>query len=227
MKISRLHETIIKGSYLAVVLTPTSKNTLLEWWRTNVKTPFLDRVIAHHVTLKYNPDDEDLHHYQVGQDVQIEVTGYVADDLAQVVTVDCPVQSCNAHPHITVAVNKNTLPSISKKILASAAPVMVNGPALNGVIEHVLPSRLHEEKKTDFGKERKSGLHGWFSRKGGEGKSGWVDCNTCRTDPKTGKKTCKPCGRQKGEKRAYPACRPTPADCGTTGRGTSWGKKSG
>ena len=84
-----------------------------------------------------------------------------------------------------------------------------------------------KEKKTDYSKEKKSGLHGWFSRQGGKGKStGWVDCNTCRKDPKTGRKKCKACGRQKGEKRAkYPSCRPTPAACGTKGKGKKWGKK--
>jgi len=69
-------------------------------------------------------------------------------------------------------------------------------------------------------------LHKWFSRKGGSGGSkGWVDCNTCRKDPKTGKKKCKACGRQKGEKRAkYPSCRPTPSQCSRPGKGKTWGK---
>jgi hypothetical protein len=77
-----------------------------------------------------------------------------------------------------------------------------------------------------FDKEKKSGLHGWFQRRGGKGKSkGWVDCNTCRTDKKTGRKTCKSCGRQEGEKRGkYPACRPTPSACNK--RGTSKKKSS-
>ena len=77
-------------------------------------------------------------------------------------------------------------------------------------------------------KEKDKGLHGWFERQGGSGKaSGWVDCNTCKKDPKTGRKKCKPCGREEGEKRAkYPACRPTPSACGTKGKGKKWGKKS-
>jgi hypothetical protein len=76
-------------------------------------------------------------------------------------------------------------------------------------------------KKTDFSKEKESGLHGWFSRRGGEGVHGWVDCNTCRE----GK--CKPCGRKDDENRSkYPACRPTPSACKTKGRGESWGKKT-
>ena len=76
-------------------------------------------------------------------------------------------------------------------------------------------SQQLDEKKTDFSKEKSKGLHGWFSRQGGKGKSkGWVDCNTCRKNKKTGRKTCKTCGRQKGEKRGkYPACRPTPSAC--------------
>jgi hypothetical protein len=77
-------------------------------------------------------------------------------------------------------------------------------------------------EKTDFSKEKKQGLHGWFARQGGKGKSkGWVDCNTCRD----GK--CKSCGRKEGESRSkYPACRPTPSACKTKGKGKSWGKKS-
>jgi disulfide oxidoreductase YuzD len=77
-------------------------------------------------------------------------------------------------------------------------------------------------EKTDFSKEKKQGLHGWFARQGGKGKSkGWVDCNTCRD----GK--CKSCGRKEGESRSkYPACRPTPSACKTKGKGDSWGKKS-
>ena len=79
-----------------------------------------------------------------------------------------------------------------------------------------------KEVKTDFSKEKEKGLHGWFERRGG----GWVDCNTCRKDPETGRKKCKPCGREEGEDRKYPACRPTPASCGTKGKGKKWGKKS-
>ena len=71
-----------------------------------------------------------------------------------------------------------------------------------------------------FDKEKKQGLHGWFARRGGgsKGGKGWVDCNTCRKDPKTGTKKCKSCGRGSGEKRSkYPACRPTPSQCNKKG----------
>lgn len=76
-----------------------------------------------------------------------------------------------------------------------------------------------KKKKSDFSKEKSRGLRGWFSRSGAKGKSkGWIDCNTCRKDKKTGKKTCKTCGRGEGEKRSkYPACRPTPSQCTRAG----------
>jgi len=84
------------------------------------------------------------------------------------------------------------------------------------------------EEKKDFSKEKKQGLHGWFARQGGKGKSkGWVDCNTCRKDKKTGRKTCKACGRQAGEKRSkYPACRPTPSQCNKRGTSKKKGRSS-
>ena len=66
-------------------------------------------------------------------------------------------------------------------------------------------------------------LHKWFSRRGGSGHKGWVDCNTCREVD--GKTKCKQCGRAKGEKRSeYPSCRPTPAQCKQPGKGKKWGK---
>lgn len=66
--------------------------------------------------------------------------------------------------------------------------------------------------------EKKYGLRGWFMR--GKGK-GWIDC-----------KTGLPCGRQAGEKRSYPACRPTKAMCSsamrkkTGSRKISWVRKN-
>ena len=92
-------------------------------------------------------------------------------------------------------------------------------------------AKIDEKKKKK--KKRKltskpsseTNLGDWFKRKGAKGsKGGWVDCNTCRKDKKTGRKTCKACGRSSGEKRAkYPKCRPTPSACSKKG---NYGKKS-
>jgi len=91
-------------------------------------------------------------------------------------------------------------------------------------IQKYLEERKKKRKLTSKPSSETS-LRDWFGRKGAKGsKSGWVDCNTCRKDKKTGKKTCSACGRSTGEKRAkYPSCRPTPAACGKRGK---HGKKS-
>ena len=85
---------------------------------------------------------------------------------------------------------------------------------------------IGEDDPEIIDEKKKETLRTWFKRKGAPGKTGgWVDCNTCRKDPKTGKLVCKPCGRQKGEKRAkYPSCRPTPSQCKQPGKGKKWGK---
>jgi hypothetical protein len=79
-------------------------------------------------------------------------------------------------------------------------------------------------KEIELDEKQKETLRTWFKRKGAPGKTGgWVDCNTCREVD--GKTKCKPCGRQKGEKRAkYPSCRPTVSACKQPGKGKKWGK---
>ena len=87
-----------------------------------------------------------------------------------------------------------------------------------------LPDAQLVQKIKDL-KEDES-LYKWFKRSGPKGKeTGWVDCNApIRKDGKvTGYKSC---GRKKGEKRSYPACKPTPSKCKDKGKGKTWGKKA-
>jgi len=83
---------------------------------------------------------------------------------------------------------------------------------------------IEDELGISLEEAKKETLRTWFKRKGAPGKTGgWVDCNTCREVD--GKTKCKPCGRQKGEKRAkYPSCRPTASACKQPGKGKKWGK---
>ena len=105
--------------------------------------------------------------------------------------------------------------------------------SLQDVIQEKVDELVEKKKKKKKSKKRKltkkpsseTSLRDWFGRKGAPGKKkGWVDCNTCRKDKKTGRKKCSACGRESGEKRAkYPKCRPTPSACGERG---NYGKKS-
>ena len=91
--------------------------------------------------------------------------------------------------------------------------------------EPIEEKKRKKKRKLTKKPSSETSLRDWFGRKGAKGsKSGWVDCNTCRKDKKTGRKKCSACGRSSGEKRAkYPKCRPTPAACGDRG---NYGKKS-
>ena len=68
----------------------------------------------------------------------------------------------------------------------------------------------------NFKREKESGLHGWFQRRGGkEGKGkktqrGWIDCSTCGS-----KNGPKPCGRKDASKGRKRRCRPTCSACKT------------
>ena len=98
--------------------------------------------------------------------------------------------------------------------------------SLEDIIYYTLFEVLEEKKRKLTSKpSSETSLRDWFGRKGAPGKKkGWVDCNTCRKDKKTGRKKCSACGRSGGEKRSkYPSCRPTPGACGKRG---NWGKKS-
>ena len=90
----------------------------------------------------------------------------------------------------------------------------------SGAIVRCRDGKIWKDLKED------ESLHTWFTRQGSPGKEGgWVDCNTCRRDKKTGKKKCKSCGRKEGEERSkYPSCRPTPSQCSQPGKGKKWGK---
>ena len=65
------------------------------------------------------------------------------------------------------------------------------------------------KKNDNFKREKESGLHGWFSRRGGDGQKGWVSCQSCEDD----KEGTKPCGRKDASKGRKRRCRPTCAAC--------------
>ena len=68
----------------------------------------------------------------------------------------------------------------------------------------------------NFKREKESGLHGWFSRrggkesKGGKTQGGWIDCGSCGS-----KDGPKPCGRKDASKGTKRRCRPTCSACKT------------
>ena len=88
---------------------------------------------------------------------------------------------------LRIAVRKFDKPSAYK---SGAVVRCRKGDIWKGVKEEVVNQLTEDES-----------LRKWFKRSGPSGKEGgWVDCNTGRKDPKTGKMKYKACGRKKEKK---------------------------
>ena len=95
------------------VLTEKSRGRLLA-----AVPPVHSTVIAHHVTMAFNPDAETLVHYQKleGQRIRVPVTAVAVDDKAQAVLVG--VESENEFPHVTISVAEGVEARYSNDLLA-------------------------------------------------------------------------------------------------------------
>jgi hypothetical protein len=127
-----------KGGYAAVVLDDGSRRQLLYWWEKHVGTPLHSNVLAHHMTLKFNPSADDLSIIPLGEQVVLRVTGWAADDKSQVVRVKAAAKSANAVPHVTVAIAPGVKPVYSNELLQKQV-TSVHGPDLTGTIAYVTP----------------------------------------------------------------------------------------
>lgn len=97
--VKRLLEDDLTNMFVSAVLTPESRSRLLA-----TVPPVHATVIAHHVTMAFNPDAATLERYRTmeGQRIKVPVTAVAADDKAQAVLVG--VESENEYPHITISV---------------------------------------------------------------------------------------------------------------------------
>jgi hypothetical protein len=123
--------------YTAVTLDHASRRALLQWWTSNVG-PLLDRVVAHHMTLKFKPSPDEVARTPLGDKASLQVVGFAQDDKVQAVLVKPSVPSSNALPHVTVSVGPGGRPVMSNDLLARGYE-RVSGPRLTGVVEGVTP----------------------------------------------------------------------------------------
>jgi len=94
----------------AVVLTPESKRKL-----SGVFPGIHSKKFIHHVTLQFRPDDFPA---DLGQEVEIHVTGYASDENADAVSVTLNgTTSTNEFPHITISTTSDTKPVYSNELL--------------------------------------------------------------------------------------------------------------
>jgi hypothetical protein len=120
--------------YVAIFLDPESQKRLILWWSSVVEVPLLKELKAHHMTLQFNPRDEDIANFPLGELGTVKIVGYAADEKGQAVLVRSSVPSRNQHPHITVAVASGVSAAYSNDLLARGHTPL-NGPRLTGIVD--------------------------------------------------------------------------------------------
>ena len=117
--------------YSALYLDETSRNQLL-----GVFPPQHKNVTANHMTLCYGLLNEQIKHIPVGKRHSVKVTGYVCNDLVQVVAVDeiDNVLCSMPIPHITISNSKKAAPRHASEALEdnthwqlSSKPITLTG----------------------------------------------------------------------------------------------------
>jgi len=121
-------------TYTAVFLDDESKRKLLSWWKSEV-CQVLPVAYADHMTLRFKPSEDEVAKLALGEEADLHVIGWAADEKGQAVLVRSEVPSSNLNPHITVATAKGTSPVYSNKLLAQGH-TKVSGPTLRGVIDY-------------------------------------------------------------------------------------------
>jgi hypothetical protein len=120
--------------YAAVFLDEESQEKLLEWWEVILGIPFHPLVQAHHMTIKYDPNEAEILGIEVGAPASMRVVGYASDAKGQAVLVRPTVYSYNAHPHVTVATAVGVGAVYSNELLENSVKY-VGGPTLTGIVD--------------------------------------------------------------------------------------------
>jgi hypothetical protein len=107
---------------------------LILWWNSVVGIPLLGDLKAHHMTLKFDPSQEDLKDFPLGEPGVVKVVGYAADEKGQAVLVRSNTPSRNQHPHVTIAVAPGVSAAYSNDLLARGYNP-VSGPRLSGRVD--------------------------------------------------------------------------------------------
>lgn len=110
---------------------------LLQWWKSNINYTFLNKIFAHHMTVKFKPSIEDviLYNTMLGRKITMKIVGFNANDKGQAVLVKPQgLTSSNIHPHITISCAENITPVYSNELLALQI-IPVDGPLLTGILD--------------------------------------------------------------------------------------------
>ena len=123
-----------KVVYSGIFLDEENHQKLLQWWEQEVGKPLLDKLFAHHMTLKFKPTPEEVANLPLGKTVMLKIVGWAADERAQAVLMQTDVPSNNANPHITISTDSTTSPAYSNELITNGSN-SVAGPTIVGVVD--------------------------------------------------------------------------------------------
>lgn len=114
----------MSNGYLGLFLDTEGVEDL---WEPLTGVKLLPVVHCHHITMKFNPTEEEVEKFPLGVKVSVVVRAYVHDDDNQVLIVlAVPGFNCdNDIPHITVAVSETGKPAKSNELFERKAPTSI------------------------------------------------------------------------------------------------------
>ena len=139
MKINKTINSFYKMAknpiYYGIFLDEKSHNNLINWWLNSINIPLLEQKFAHHITIKFRPNNDDIIKYNeiIGKAFSLNVIGYAANEKAQAVKIDTNIQSDNPIPHITISCAIGTSPVYSNELIKNSQSI--DGPVLNGIFD--------------------------------------------------------------------------------------------
>ncbi|HZS43266.1 MAG TPA: hypothetical protein VFA52_03575 [Candidatus Paceibacterota bacterium] len=100
--------------YSGIFLTEDSRKILLEKIR-----PLYENIFAHHVTVKYRPNSEEIFNFQPGKEYELEIVGVASDGKSQAAVIK-GFKTESEVTHVTISTLGETKPNYSKDLLKSA-----------------------------------------------------------------------------------------------------------
>ena len=113
----------------AFILQP---NIIENWWKKEIKIPFLVNKWIDHVTVDFQPSVEDFNNVSLGERVNLKVDGYINHRDVQIVRIR-GINSTKT-PHITISTARDITPKFSKEIISTEKFIGVKGPKFVGKI---------------------------------------------------------------------------------------------
>jgi 2'-5' RNA ligase len=121
-------------AYIAVFLDEEEILSLRMWFFRETKLKLLpEEPKDPHLTLVFKPTPLELESAPIGREIRLNVTGWAADDRAQVLTAKGYAVTRD-NPHVTLALATGVAPAYSNELLERGPIHETRGPSVKGFV---------------------------------------------------------------------------------------------